>query len=108
MLHWYPASFYSTLIVVFIVLMYICFDVKNPFIHLFIFLTSLSSCRLLRYSLNLKLKISSLQILRNNADGTNKGTLLWLMDHTHTLFGARLMRHWVRPSELSLMSIDCF
>lgn len=39
--------------------------------------------------------LRQLEILRNNADGTNKGTLLWLMDHTHTLFGARLMRHWV-------------
>jgi hypothetical protein len=44
------------------------------------------------------------QILRNNADGTDKGTLLWLMDHTHTPFGARLMRHWVSFSELSLLS----
>ncbi|KAG0589041.1 hypothetical protein KC19_2G287300 [Ceratodon purpureus] len=39
--------------------------------------------------------LRQLEILRNNADGTDKGTLLWLMDHTHTPFGARLMRHWV-------------
>jgi len=48
--------------------------------------------------------IGTLQILRNNADGTDKGTLIWLMDHTHTPFGARLMRHWVSLSELLLLS----
>jgi hypothetical protein len=35
------------------------------------------------------------QILRNNADGSEKGSLLWRMDHTQTAFGARLLRHWV-------------
>jgi DNA mismatch repair protein MSH3 len=36
-----------------------------------------------------------MQILQNNADGTSKGSLLWLMDHTNTAFGGRLLHHWV-------------
>lgn len=39
--------------------------------------------------------LQQLEILQNNADGTDKGSLLWLMDHTHTAFGARLFRHWL-------------
>lgn len=36
-----------------------------------------------------------LEVLRNNDDGGEKGSLLWLMDHTKTPFGGRLLRHWV-------------
>lgn len=36
-----------------------------------------------------------LEVLRNNDDGSEKGSLLWLMDHTKTPFGGRLLRHWV-------------
>ncbi|CAM6048304.1 unnamed protein product [Sphagnum compactum] len=39
--------------------------------------------------------LRQLEILRNNADGSGKGSLLWRMDHTQTAFGARLLRHWV-------------
>ncbi|KAL2651439.1 hypothetical protein R1flu_019567 [Riccia fluitans] len=39
--------------------------------------------------------LRQLEILRNNADGTEKGSLLWLLDQTQTAFGARLLRHWV-------------
>lgn len=46
------------------------------------------------------------QILKNNADGTDKGSLLWLMDHTHTAFGARLLRHWVNLLKLSIVLRD--
>ena len=34
-------------------------------------------------------------MLRNNDDGGEKGSLLWLMDHTKTPFGGRLLRNWV-------------
>ena len=34
-------------------------------------------------------------MLRNNDDGSEKGSLLWLMDHTKTPFGGRLLRNWV-------------
>ncbi|KAH7281361.1 hypothetical protein KP509_36G043400 [Ceratopteris richardii] len=39
--------------------------------------------------------LQQLEILQNNTDGTTKGSLLWLMDHTHTPFGARLFQHWL-------------
>ncbi|MCO5591882.1 hypothetical protein L7F22_045875 [Adiantum nelumboides] len=39
--------------------------------------------------------LQQLEILQNNTDGTIKGSLLWLMDHTHTAFGARLFQHWL-------------
>ncbi|KAG6543098.1 hypothetical protein Mapa_015347 [Marchantia paleacea] len=39
--------------------------------------------------------IRQLEILKNNADGSGKGSLLWLLDQTQTAFGARLLRHWV-------------
>lgn len=39
--------------------------------------------------------LQQLEILQNNADGTTKGSLLWLMDHTYTAFGARLFQHWL-------------
>ena len=36
-----------------------------------------------------------LEVLRNNDGGSEKGSLLWLMDHTKTPFGGRLLRNWV-------------
>lgn len=36
-----------------------------------------------------------LEVLRNNDDGGEKGSLLWLMDHTKTACGGRLLRHWL-------------
>lgn len=38
----------------------------------------------------------TLQILKNNFDGSENGSLLQSMNHTHTAFGSRLLRHWVR------------
>ncbi len=35
------------------------------------------------------------QILRNDDDGGEKGSLLWLLDHCATKFGGRLLRDWV-------------
>ncbi|KAI5056606.1 hypothetical protein GOP47_0028424 [Adiantum capillus-veneris] len=39
--------------------------------------------------------LQQLEILQNSTDATVKGSLLWLMDHTHTAFGARLFQHWI-------------
>lgn len=39
--------------------------------------------------------LKNLEILQNNANGQVKGSLLWLLDHTSTAFGARLMKQWV-------------
>ena len=36
-----------------------------------------------------------LEVLRNNEDGAERGSLLWLMDHTKSPFGGRLLRNWV-------------
>ena len=34
-------------------------------------------------------------MLRNSEDGGERGSLLWLLDHTKTVMGGRLLRHWV-------------
>lgn len=36
-----------------------------------------------------------IQILHNNSDGSESGSLLHTMNHTITPFGSRLLRHWV-------------
>ena len=36
-----------------------------------------------------------MEVLRNEEDGTERGSLLWLLDHTRTPAGGRLMRSWV-------------
>ncbi|XP_068616934.1 DNA mismatch repair protein Msh3 [Brachionichthys hirsutus] len=42
--------------------------------------------------------LRNLEILNNQTDGGLKGSLLWVLDHTRTPFGRRLMRKWVsRP-----------
>ncbi|XP_041756448.2 DNA mismatch repair protein Msh3 isoform X1 [Coregonus clupeaformis] len=39
--------------------------------------------------------LRNLEVLNNQTDGGVKGSLLWVLDHTHTSFGRRLMRKWV-------------
>ncbi|KAF3695607.1 DNA mismatch repair protein Msh3 [Channa argus] len=39
--------------------------------------------------------LKNLEILNNQTDGSVKGSLLWVLDHTRTPFGRRLMRKWV-------------
>uniref|UniRef100_A0A8C9ZQX9 DNA mismatch repair protein MSH3 n=1 Tax=Sander lucioperca TaxID=283035 RepID=A0A8C9ZQX9_SANLU len=39
--------------------------------------------------------LRNLDILNNQTDGGVKGSLLWVLDHTRTPFGRRLMRKWV-------------
>lgn len=34
-------------------------------------------------------------MLRNEEDGTERGSLLWLLDHSATAAGGRLLRGWV-------------
>ncbi len=42
--------------------------------------------------------LEQLEVLRNSADGRERGSLIWLLDRTATPAGARLLRHWVtRP-----------
>jgi DNA mismatch repair protein MSH3 len=37
----------------------------------------------------------NLEVLQNQDDHTEQGSLLWLLRRTKTAFGARLLRHWV-------------
>lgn len=37
----------------------------------------------------------NLEIFRNGDDGTDRGSLISVLDKTKTKFGARLLRHWV-------------
>ncbi|XP_005795118.2 DNA mismatch repair protein Msh3 isoform X1 [Xiphophorus maculatus] len=39
--------------------------------------------------------LRNLEILNNQTDGSVRGSLLWVLDHTHTPFGRRLLRKWV-------------
>uniref|UniRef100_A0A665T7W0 DNA mismatch repair protein MSH3 n=1 Tax=Echeneis naucrates TaxID=173247 RepID=A0A665T7W0_ECHNA len=39
--------------------------------------------------------LRNLEVLNNQTDGGMKGSLLWVLDHTCTPFGKRLMRKWV-------------
>lgn len=42
--------------------------------------------------------LESLEVYRNSTDHTEKGSLLWAIDKTHTRFGQRLLRKWIgRP-----------
>ncbi|KAK9103326.1 hypothetical protein Sjap_020580 [Stephania japonica] len=39
--------------------------------------------------------LQQLEILKNNSDGTETGSLLHIMNRTLTVFGSRLLRYWV-------------
>lgn len=42
--------------------------------------------------------LESLEVYRNSTDHSDKGSLLWAIDKTHTRFGQRLLRKWIgRP-----------
>ncbi|EED81705.1 predicted protein [Postia placenta Mad-698-R] len=42
--------------------------------------------------------LTNLEIYRNETDYMTKGSLMWILDHTTTKFGARMLRSWVgRP-----------
>ncbi|XP_043716074.1 DNA mismatch repair protein MSH3 isoform X1 [Telopea speciosissima] len=52
------------------------------------------------FSTNMEMSLSAnalqqLEVLKNNSDGSETGSLLQLMNHTLTIFGSRLLRHWV-------------
>ncbi|XP_043716075.1 DNA mismatch repair protein MSH3 isoform X2 [Telopea speciosissima] len=51
------------------------------------------------FSTNMEMSLSAnalqqLEVLKNNSDGSETGSLLQLMNHTLTIFGSRLLRHW--------------
>ncbi|KAI9315240.1 muts domain V-domain-containing protein [Dichotomocladium elegans] len=42
--------------------------------------------------------LANLEIYRNSTDYSENGTLFWIMDHTKTRFGRRMLRKWIgRP-----------
>lgn len=42
--------------------------------------------------------VRNLEIFRNLTTGTEQGTLFWILDHTHTPFGKRMLHRWIsRP-----------
>ncbi|KAI3372025.1 hypothetical protein L3Q82_006895 [Scortum barcoo] len=49
--------------------------------------------------------LRNLEILNNQTDGGVKASLLWVLDHTCTPFGKRLMRKWVSQPLTDLQSI---
>lgn len=50
--------------------------------------------------------LKNLEILCNQTDGAVKGSLLWVLDHTRTVFGRRLMRKWVSQPLMDPQSIS--
>ncbi|TKS78308.1 DNA mismatch repair protein [Collichthys lucidus] len=50
--------------------------------------------------------LRNLEILNNQTDGGVKGSLLWVLDHTRTPFGRRLMRKWVSQPLTDAQSIS--
>ncbi|XP_051279445.1 DNA mismatch repair protein Msh3 isoform X3 [Dicentrarchus labrax] len=50
--------------------------------------------------------LRNLEILNNQTDGGVKGSLLWVLDHTRTPFGRRLMRKWVSQPLTDQQSIS--
>ncbi|WJX60212.1 Mismatch repair protein msh3 [Trifolium repens] len=39
--------------------------------------------------------LKQLEVLQNNSDGSESGSLLPIMNQTLTIFGSRILRHWV-------------
>ncbi|XP_062307343.1 DNA mismatch repair protein Msh3 isoform X1 [Osmerus eperlanus] len=50
--------------------------------------------------------LRNLEVLCNQTDGGVRGSLLWVLDHTHTSFGKRLMRKWVSQPLTQTKSIS--
>lgn len=48
----------------------------------------------------------NLELTRSLRDGGRWGTLLWVLDHTVTAMGARLLRHWIEQPLLEPAAIE--
>lgn len=48
------------------------------------------------------------QVLKNNSDGSEIGSLLQIMNRTLTIFGSRLLRHWVWGASIPHTTIECW
>ncbi|GBE82631.1 DNA mismatch repair protein [Sparassis crispa] len=50
--------------------------------------------------------LTNLEIYRNETDFTIKGSLMWILDHTATAFGARMLRSWVGRPLVDLSALN--
>ncbi|SCU92776.1 LAFA_0F12794g1_1 [Lachancea sp. 'fantastica'] len=50
--------------------------------------------------------LESLEIFENQTDQTRRGSLLWLLDHTRTPYGYRLLRDWTSKPLIDRDAID--
>ncbi|XP_055874191.1 DNA mismatch repair protein Msh3-like isoform X1 [Biomphalaria glabrata] len=50
--------------------------------------------------------VKNLELLQNTWDGTEKGSLFWLLNQTSTAFGARLLRKWILQPLLDVKKIQ--
>ncbi|CAG5128814.1 unnamed protein product, partial [Candidula unifasciata] len=50
--------------------------------------------------------LHSLEVFSNSCDGTEKGSLFWVLNHTCTRFGARLLRKWLTQPLLAVEEIQ--
>ncbi|KAG9018923.1 Mismatch repair protein msh3 [Tulasnella sp. 427] len=70
------------------------FKVADAFLEATFFSTFASRTHMLLNGTTL----TNLEIYRNSTDFTEKGSLLWILDHTKTRFGSRLLKSWIgRP-----------
>ncbi|KAK2350973.1 DNA mismatch repair protein MSH3 [Trifolium repens] len=65
-----------------------------------IFISNLKICALRPFVSNTEMTLSAntlqqLEVLQNNSDGSESGSLLQIMNRTLTIFGSRLLRHWL-------------
>ncbi|XP_038077644.1 DNA mismatch repair protein Msh3-like [Patiria miniata] len=51
--------------------------------------------------------LRNLEIFKNQTDGSGRGSLFWVLDHTKTRFGSRLLRKWLAMPLMELSNIQC-
>ncbi|MGA1866846.1 MAG: DNA mismatch repair protein MutS, partial [Thermoplasmatota archaeon] len=50
--------------------------------------------------------LRNLEVMRSFRDGSTKGTLLEVLDHTRTAMGARLLRNWIQQPLMDITAIE--
>uniref|UniRef100_A0A6Q2ZNC4 DNA mismatch repair protein MSH3 n=1 Tax=Esox lucius TaxID=8010 RepID=A0A6Q2ZNC4_ESOLU len=76
------------------------FNLEKVLLHLFQHLSCETNAMVLSAT-----TLRNLEIFTNNTDGGVKGSLLWVLDHTRTPFGRRLMRKWISQPLKDVQSI---
>ncbi|GFZ42602.1 MutS protein homolog 3 [Saitozyma sp. JCM 24511] len=78
------------------------FGLENAFRHRSSFARFINRAHMLLSSNTLV----NLEIYRNQTDGGLYGSLLWLLDHTKTRMGRRLMREWIGRPLLDVVALQ--